>query len=212
MLSKIFPKTNELTVFVIAVVLYVTVIFNIELISALASKLQILWGAWQDDYTALETLFDKIKHILGLLTFVFLCIVYLVGPLLMPFTHKDIRALSLIILWIDAVLIIYWNIKSTDLDQWYRLFPVVYGVAWLAYSLFVIKADSTHGIRKLVTNEQTTPKTALRIAGLGSFLSLFFMHVMNLWWLDAYMLALVLTFMAVNALTSLTSGEKSSIA
>ena len=79
MLSKIFPKTNELTVFVIAVVLYVTVIFNIELISALASKLQILWGAWQDDYTALETLFDKIKHISGLLTCVFLCIVYLVA-------------------------------------------------------------------------------------------------------------------------------------
>lgn len=193
MLYKIFPKTNELTVFVVAVVLYATVISNIDLISLLKDKVTFLWLNWLADFSNSNSIFTDVKLVFGLIFLVIAGLSYLIGPLLMPFTKKDIRRLSLIILWIDVSLIIYWNIKYIEPGQWFRLFPIIYGSAWFIYSIVILKMNERKGIDQLVTEEQTNPNIALKWAGIAAGLSLVLNHLFNLWWLDAYMLAIFIT-------------------
>ena len=193
MLEKIFPKTHELTVFVITVVLYMTIITNLELFGMLIGTINLLWTGWVADFSESTSIRTDTKLILGLITMVGVSVAYLIGPLFMPFTKKDIRFLSIVLLWVDISLIIYWNMKISEPGQWYRVFPVLYSLAWLIYSLIVLKFNKRNGINMLVSEEQTNPKAALKVASTGIILSVAFVHIMKFSWLDAYMMALFIT-------------------
>ena len=210
MLNKIFPKINELTVFVTTVVLYVTVIFDLNLVSILIDIINFLWMGWVDDFSDSNSFYTDTKLILGLIFMVFISLSYLIGPLLMPFTEKDIRVFSIIVLWVDVLLIIYWNIKSSESGQWYRVFPIIYGAAWLLYAIIVLRLDRRNGIAMLVSEEQTNPKVALKVASIGVVLSQVFVHLFNMWWLDAYMLALLIAFILNGVFSELNTHNKQS--
>jgi hypothetical protein len=129
---------------------------------------------------------------------------------MMPFTKKDIRVFSIIVLWIDVLLIVYWNIKSSEPGQWYRLFPSIYGASWLLYSVIVLRLDKRNGIAMLVSEEQTNPKVALKVASIGVVLSMIFVHLLSMWWLDAYMLALLVAFILNGVFSELNLHNKQS--
>lgn len=201
MIKFLFPRTNELTVFVIALVLYVTVLFVPDIINTVIEFSRLAWNSWLSVLSKSGNIYETTKYVLGFTGVVIVLLFYFIGPLLLPFTKKDLRVSALLILWVDAALLIYWNIHSMDTAQWYRGLSSLYVISWLLYSLLVVKLDKVNGIKKLVNEEQTTPSVAIRTALLGAIMSLTLIYLLDWKWLDAYMLAVFTTLLTEKVLS-----------
>ncbi|TGN40670.1 hypothetical protein [Marinobacter confluentis] len=194
--DHVFPKINELCVFVVTVLLYATIIISPELHEFLGLYWQELLQDWERKWSRANTLFLMFEFVGSLIFgFVFLAIIFL-GPLFLPFTKRDIRAVCICILWLDAALIIYWNSQTRSEFSFIQAALILYWGAWLVYSYFVLRADSTNGVKRLINNEQTTPVTALLISGYGCIFLLIFKLLLGWWWLDSYMAAVFMALLA----------------
>lgn len=192
MFRYIFPRTNELAVFVITTVLYALVVSIPELRNSVAGFFHALWVMWVSDFRAASGFWQPIKLFLGLI-FSFVCgLAYAIGPLLLPFTKRDIRIVALIVLWVDAVQLIYWLVVGSAGPELLRLAAIVYVAAWLIYSVILVRSRRDVGMVELVDDTQVEPRVALAVASIGILLALSLVIVFQRWWLEAYMLSVFL--------------------
>lgn len=203
MLKYIFPRTNELCVFVITVVLYATILATPELMALIKDLTVEFWLNASSVLAKSEGHLQALIAYLALISLSVSVVVFFLGPLLLPFTEKDIRAVSLCILWVDVLLLISWSNRASGEASFHQLFLSFYGSVWLVYSFFIVKLNPKGGIGYLVDSEQTSPKVALLASGLGIVLVLFFIVGLGWWWLDAYVTAVFMALFSERLVNSL---------
>jgi hypothetical protein len=200
MFQLIFPKANELAVFVMAVTFYSLFFYVPEMTQGLINVLTTLWHAWLNDFKSAEGVIASSKFLGGLILGILALGFYGIGPLLLPFTKRDIRLTSLLILWINGVLLIYSVIKTERALSPLAVAYVIYYLAWLIYSVTLMRIAGNAGIQKLVSDEQTNPTQAVSCALFSIALTVLLTSWLSFWWLNAYLSAISLTLVAASLL------------
>jgi len=194
-MHRLFPKINELTVFIITVLLYATVLISAELSEAVLSGANEVLDKFSRNFAQSEGFLETAEQTLIAITGVLFVLCYLIGPLLLPFTKRDIRIISMIILWIDAGIVIYWNSQSTGAYRALSSVVILYWAAWMIYSFLLLRCDPKAGVDILLDKRQTSPQVALSFAVPGVCLVILFFFAFQWEWVEAYLMAVFITLM-----------------
>lgn len=188
----IFPRTNKLTVFVITTVLYALACFIPELRSSVIGFFHTLWIFSVTEFHLASGFWQTTALVLGLIFSIFAGFFYAIGPLLLPFTKRDIRVVAIMVLWGDAALLIYWLVVGSAGPPLLRLAVILYVAAWMAYSAILFQMMRERAIGELVDDAQIEPGVAMATAVMGILIALTLVTVFQRWWLEAYMLSVFL--------------------
>jgi hypothetical protein len=200
-MHRLFPKINELTVFIITVLLYAAILISPELTEAVSSAANEVWLKILRNFSHSQGFLEKAKQTFIAIVGGLVLLCYLIGPLLLPFTKRDIRVVSIMILWIDSGIVIYWNSQSTGAYRALSSILILYWAAWMIYSVILLRVDPKAGVDTLLDKHQTSPQVALSFAVPGICLLILFFFALQWEWIEAYLMAVFITLMIERHLT-----------
>lgn len=198
MFKNIFPKVNEATIFVITVTLYSSILYIPEVTIKTIGFFALIWSDWREalENTSgfLSVTWFLIKSLFMTLFATIFGVAIFFGPLLLPFTEKDIRGLCLTIILVDLALLITFNIVSTEFHPLLRLFFVVYYSAWFVY--VIVSVRLRNNVDHLVCSIKCDPQLAIKLAFSSSLSTFVLYFFIDWWWVDAYLTSIHLVLVA----------------
>jgi len=193
MFKYLFPKTNELTVFLLAVTLYSSIIFIPGLGDKLLQSSLILFDKWLNKLSFTIGIIDTSWFLIKTALISLIIMVTFFGPLLLPFTKKDLRYLCGGVILLELALIVSLNVSAIEQHPIIRQTFITYYSCWFFYAIFIMRWN--HNLNALMCNEQTEPKIAISLAFTSSIFMAVLYFSLDWWWLDAYLTSVHVTLL-----------------
>ena len=189
MFKFIYPKVNELTVFIISVTLYSAILYIPEISIEVVDLFQLLLDDWLEEFALVSGFIDSswfvIKSTLKSTFFTLLLLGAILLPLFLPFTNKDIRRACFSVILLDLGLLITFNVVNIEQYPIIRQLLIAYYVIWFLYAIILGRINQN--INHLMNMEQTKPSLALVLAFISSVLTATLYLLFDWWWIDAYL-------------------------
>ncbi len=194
MLNYIFPKVNELSIFVITVSLYSMAFYVPEVERSFLNIAEFTVSSMRDSWVIVE-LTDVFGAIVFSLIIISCVVAFFVGPLIMPFTQCDLRHCGFVVLMVDAALSIHFNLLNINQNSTLRTIFIIYSFAWLGYLLLNFKREKDTA--NVICDEKSDPKTAIAVSISAILIILFLYFVLEWLWLDSYFSAIAFSFLGL---------------
>jgi hypothetical protein len=185
MFKYVFPKTNELTVFLLAVTLYSSIFYIPELGDHFLQSSLMLLDRWVNKLSFTLGIIDTSWFLIKTALISLIITVTFFGPLILPFTKKDLRYLCGGVILLELALIVVLNVSAIEQHPIVRQTLITYYSCWFFYALFIMRWN--RNLNTLICNEQTQPKIAISLAFTSSIFMAILYFLFEWWWLDAYL-------------------------